>query len=482
MRIRALVLAVVVTALMPWSTPPSVAHAEVGPTASRLGVTIWSPNVPPDITLGPTAYFQAPTGDPLEVEVSRSDARSAAMAPWETYLASTEERIFEPAIASGQVLCLRYRYLFSDGPGDWTERCTVRGWRDEHFSVVGAADHAASREFSDGLGTSLRDGGRLVVPDLLPGMRVAAVVGNLKVDPLDGFRGLPYWRGPSDQASRADLYAGTFDDAYIYAVDSPGTGAFVSDFRHGAQPIGHVVVFPSWYVFDSEIHPPVSLAAASVIDPVFDSRWYFRADPRVLLKFTGALPLGWSFDLQVRRGSSLASAPPWQPVEVPANATGWWMRLKTGQAMCVRYRVVPPAGTARAWRRPSCVTRPFDDSRARVRGRVDRVADPYFSDASASRPRRGGALVLAGIRRGSLAGFVFTSRGAHEWQDLGLGVPCLGPGYGGSSATAGWPSAAWGRARCNGPLVLANKDGYEDVSGLIVVPPWAARWNRFPFV
>ena len=133
MRFRALVLALVVTALMPWSTPPSVARAEEDPRASRLRDTAWSPNLPPDITLGPTAYFQAPTGDPLEVEVSRSDARSESMAPWETYLASTEERIFEPAIASGQVICLRYRYLFSDGPGDWTERCTVHGWRDEPF-------------------------------------------------------------------------------------------------------------------------------------------------------------------------------------------------------------------------------------------------------------------------------------------------------------------------------------------------------------
>ncbi|MCB0907386.1 MAG: hypothetical protein KDB63_09740 [Nocardioidaceae bacterium] len=493
MRFRALAVCLIsVSAVSGVIIPPgsaSVAHPEstvarasgpVAAPATSAGhrTTDWSPNLPADITLGPTAYLQLPTGDPIEVEASRSDARSSAMAAWEPYLTVDDDRIVEPAIAPGQVLCLRWRYLYSDRPGEWHQWCTVRGWRDEHFVIVGGADHVRSLTFDDGRGTSLRDGGRLLVPDLVPGMHVAAVVGNLNSDPIYGWRSAPYWRDSSGSEQRAVVVSPAWHDCHIYRVAAAGTGAFVGDFRHGALPVGHVVVFPAWYAFEVERNPP-ALTSSSVYNPAFDHHWLFTADSRLLVRFTGLLADGSTYQLQEQRGSSLRGAPGWRTLSVTDPlTTGLWLRLGRGQSLCVRYRVIDTDG-AQAWRRPTCVSRPFDDSRAKVRGRSAQVADPYFSDGSATRPLAGGSLVLRGVRRGSLTGYTFTSPQKFRAFRLLLDVPCEGLGSSGASRAPGWPSAAWGLARCDGRLAVRYGAGSADVSGLIVVPPWVLRWRHY---
>lgn len=469
----------IVTTVPSWGWVARASGPEAGPaTSSGHRTTDWSPNVPADITLGPTARLQLPTGDPIEVEASRSDARSSAMAAWEPYVTVDEERTLEPAIAPGQVLCLRWRYLYSDRPGEWHEWCTVRGWRDEHVTVDGGADHVRSLMFDDGRGTSLRDGGRLLVPDLAPGMHVAAVVGSIKRDPLLGWRSAPYWRDPQGTQQRGVVVALPWHHCHIYRVDGAGTGSLVGGFRHGTLPVGHVVVFPAWYTFEIERNPP-ALTSSSAENPTFDHHWLFTADSRLLVRFTGLLADGLTYQLQEQRGSSLRGAPGWRTLSVvDPLTTGLWLRLGRGQSLCVRYRVIDADG-AQAWRRPTCVSRPFDDSRAQVQGRSAQVADPYFSDGRATRPRPGGSLVLRGIRRGSLTGYTFTSPQKLRAFRLQLDVPCEGMGSSGTSRAPGWPSAAWGLARCNGRLAVRYAAGSEDVSGLIVVPPWVLRWRHY---
>lgn len=170
-----------------------------------------------------------------------------------------------------------------------------------------------------------------------------------------------------------------------------------------------------------------------------------------------------------------------EALTIPPDAVALTLRLPAGQTMCARFRAVDPDGVPRPWSRIGCRSRPFDDSRGRVRGSAQRVADPYSIDGVATRLHRGSDLVLDGVRKGSQAGYAFTSRGARTFTRLGVGLRCGWRELSGRISVAGWPSGAWARTTCAGPLTLRNSGEYDDVSALIVVPPWAVRGNHFPF-
>ncbi|MEZ5192107.1 MAG: hypothetical protein R2734_06125 [Nocardioides sp.] len=177
-------------------------------------------------------------------------------------------------------------------------------------------------------------------------------------------------------------------------------------------------------------------------------------------------------------------AAPGVPCSCPS---GHWPRAAAwhhGATLCARARIVDPGGDRRLTRQ-RCLSRPYDDSAGRARGQTDPVADPYFADRRATRLRSRAEIALPRVRRGSLAGYVYTTSRPLRAPRVEVYLPGRGwdLGQGVAETRRGWPSAQWGRVRRTGTVRVRTRGGYawgEDVSGLIVVPPWARRWVTSP--
>ncbi|MEZ5095681.1 MAG: hypothetical protein R2731_05930 [Nocardioides sp.] len=427
-----------------------------------------------DLVLSGTASFDFHRGGypfgAVDVEVSRSSARADAMAPYLSGASGLDpDQPFRQPIAAGEVLCIRYREA---GTADaWLTQCQVRGWGEEAFITAGDVTRVTRTGLGDGDGVALAGRGRLLVPDLMPGMRVAVVTGRT---PNWQFSGSPRWRSPDGREPATSAYSEPDEPALLYRVTGSGTGRVVADTRTPTAPVGVVAVYPAWYQFRDDLFPTHWTGTPWLPDPVFEAAPAFAPGGTALARVSDDVSEGWTLQYQLRRGDSRRAKPAWVTHELTGHTTAVRVRLKPGQAACVRYRPVSPTGDPKAWSSQACTARPYDDTAGRVTGASRRVAEPYFADGRATVLSPRVTLRLPRLRPRGTVGVVFLVRPGASYAKVDLLMNGRQVTWWGPDARPGWPSVRWVRTGGGGTFGVRPRDtAPERIAGLLVVPRWA---------
>lgn len=425
------------------------------------------------------------SGDPWQVEISRSDAMDAEMAPFEPYVGDLGN-IGNLPIAPGEVVCLRLTPIgVPDAPSHVA--CTTRPRPYQNFSVTGRArtfpavpDYGVTTK-----SISLLRGGRLLVPHLRAGMHVGVLYGVASWRISDDFVGTPRWHDPNGVVGNVGFYwPDVGGDTTAYPVSAAGTGFFAGD-KANTRPIASIVIYPEWFVFGATAYPPTS-----VTDPtIFNGGWVwqppFRPDQRVSVSLYGPVPTGYRVELQTRTGSSLKHAPSWTTRSIPTYASSLMIPLRPGHTLCIRQRVISPAGMPGGWMPERCASRPFDDRWAVRSGRTKRTDYAYFADGRATLMLPGSKLTYRKrVFPGTRVGFAYTSpNGKVVLTSLTPEIyACHGRGFWGGVNTYGAvPSYESKRTvkRCL-PEVRLDRGITRNwlVSAIIVIPPWSSSDSR----
>lgn len=434
-----------------------------------------------DISTGDTAaIWFLPFLGTREVELSRSAATAAQMAPFTPYYLGTSLPS-APTIAPGEVVCVRTRDpLVSTA---WTTFCTSRGRPVTEFRVAGKTRSFPQPLSWNDFGTalSLRPGASLTVNGLRPGMHVGLALGSAGDRSLVN-SGEPLWIDPAHSIARTSWWEDAGSPVRIYRVAGTGTGFAAAPRASATKPIGDVVIFPEWFPFSSRVEPPPTLSSYGDTSAYHeDFHPLFWPDRDIAFAVNTLVPSGYRVELAVRRGSSFGKAPAWRIKPLASGTSRVLLRLPAGASICVRQRLVTPTGTRQPWLRTKCASRPIDDAHGDTSGRVKRVRNPYFSDGHGSRMFPGSRITFPqAVRAGTRVGFTWATEGDWSFQPAILGCGA-GSVSGADPDFRSQPShaSAVTRRACR-PVLRYNRTmpRARTITGLIVVPRWADHATR----